>query len=91
MTMTELLFDQSYGQETKKWHIIRLKHTKMSEEEEREREETAAEVLDPVYLLTGGDADAEGEVEIEDAEGEVHTLPDNGDAEPIDPLDALGD
>ncbi|KAI0339481.1 hypothetical protein BDW22DRAFT_1409092 [Trametopsis cervina] len=81
----------SYGQETKKWHIIRLKHTKMSEEEEREREETAAEVLDPVYLLTGGDADAEGEVEIEDAEGEVHTLPDNGDAEPIDPLDALGD
>ncbi|KAI0825431.1 RNA polymerase II-associated [Irpex lacteus] len=70
----------SYDQETKKWHIIRLKHTKMSEEEEREREEASAEVLDPAYLLAGGDADAEGEVEIEDAE-----------AEPIDPLDALGD
>ncbi len=52
----------------------------MSEEEEREREEASAEVLDPAYLLAGGDADAEGEVEIEDAE-----------AEPIDPLDALGD
>ena len=55
----------------------------MSEDEEREREEASAEVLDPSYLLTSGDADAEGEVEIEDAEGEV--------AEPIDPLDALGD
>ena len=53
------------------------------QDEEREREEASAEVLDPSYLLTGGDADAEGEVEIEDAEGEV--------AEPIDPLDALGD
>ncbi|KAI0683974.1 RNA polymerase II-associated [Cytidiella melzeri] len=70
----------SYDQETKKWHIIRLKHTKMSADEEREREETSAEVLDPSYLLTGGDADAEGEVEIEDPETEA-----------IDPLDALGD
>jgi RNA polymerase II-associated factor 1 len=55
----------------------------MSEDEEREREETSAEVLDPSYLLSIGDADAEGEVEIEDLEVDS--------AEPIDPLDALGD
>lgn len=48
-------------------------------------------MLDPAYLLNSGDADAEGEVEIEDAEGEPdrHDQGENAEGEPIDPLDAL--
>ena len=38
----------------------------MSKEEEDEREEALAEVMDPMYLLGRGDIDAEGEVEGED-------------------------
>lgn len=38
----------------------------MSKEEEDEREEALAEVMDPMYLLTRGDIDAEGEVEVDD-------------------------
>ena len=35
----------------------------MSKEEEDEREETLAEVMDPMYLLSRGEADAEGEID----------------------------
>lgn len=38
----------------------------MSKEEEEEREEALAEVVDPMFLMARGDADAEGEVEMDD-------------------------
>ena len=38
----------------------------MSKEEEDEREEALAEVVDPMYLLNRADMDAEGEVETEE-------------------------
>ncbi|KIP01867.1 hypothetical protein PHLGIDRAFT_112681 [Phlebiopsis gigantea 11061_1 CR5-6] len=79
----------SYDQITKKWHMIKVQHTKMDDDEAKEREEAAAEVTDPNYLLGAMDADAEGEVL--DAEGEVDTE-EQVDAEgEVDPLDVLGD
>ncbi|KZT25259.1 hypothetical protein NEOLEDRAFT_1156439 [Neolentinus lepideus HHB14362 ss-1] len=46
-----------------KWHVVKVSHVPMSKEEEDERDETMAEVMDPMYLLARGDADAEGEVD----------------------------
>jgi RNA polymerase II-associated factor 1 len=37
----------------------------MSQEEEVEREEALAEVADPMFLLARGDADADGEIEVD--------------------------
>jgi RNA polymerase II-associated factor 1 len=74
--------------------MVKVQHTRMDDDEAKEREEAAAEVTDPNYLLNAMDADAEGEVL--DAEGEVDTE-DHERAmgeeagEPIDPLDVLGD
>lgn len=82
---------QSYDQVTKKWHMIKVQHIRMDDDEAKEREEAEAEVTDPNYLLSAMDADAEGEVA--DAEGEVDTGEHENAAgeEPIDPLDILGD
>ncbi|TFK74984.1 RNA polymerase II-associated protein [Pluteus cervinus] len=44
-----------------KWDRIRMTHAVMSTEEEDEREEALAEVIDPNFLLIRGDADADGE------------------------------
>ncbi|GJE90311.1 RNA polymerase II-associated protein [Phanerochaete sordida] len=81
----------SYDQDTKKWHMIKVQHIRMDDDEAKEREEAEAEVKDPNYLLSAMDADAEGEVA--DAEGEVDTGDHEqaGGEEPIDPLDVLGD
>jgi RNA polymerase II-associated factor 1 len=38
----------------------------MSQEEEDEREEALAEVADPMFLMVRGDADADGEIEVDD-------------------------
>ncbi|KZT07427.1 uncharacterized protein LAESUDRAFT_724896 [Laetiporus sulphureus 93-53] len=46
-----------------KWDVIKVTHIPMSAEEEAEREEALAEVMDPMYLLSRVDADAEGEVD----------------------------
>lgn len=46
-----------------KWQVVNLSHAKMSAEEVEEREEVLAEVNDPAYILSGRDADADGEVE----------------------------
>ena len=50
---------QSYDQTTKKWHMIRVQHVRMDDDEARERADAAAEVADPRYLLGGLDADAD--------------------------------
>ncbi|KAF8967736.1 RNA polymerase II-associated protein [Flammula alnicola] len=52
-----------YDQYEDKWEIIRVLHAPMSKEEEDEREEALAEVVDPMYLLMRGDADADGELD----------------------------
>ena len=52
---------QIYDQYEDKWEIIRLLHARMSQEEEDERQEALAEVVDPNYAQQ--DVDAEGEVE----------------------------
>lgn len=57
----------------------------MSHEEETEREEALAEVMDPMYLLNRGEADAEGE--IDDAFQDVHAM--NGHADTALAQDAL--
>jgi RNA polymerase II-associated factor 1 len=38
----------------------------MSKEEEDERQEALAEVADPMYLLGRGDADADGDIEVDE-------------------------
>ncbi|KAF9069785.1 RNA polymerase II-associated [Rhodocollybia butyracea] len=48
-----------------KWDIIKVTHVPMSQEEEDEREEALAEVMDPLFLMRG-EADADGEVEVEE-------------------------
>jgi RNA polymerase II-associated factor 1 len=57
---------QQYDQYEDKWEVIRVSHTIMSKEEEEEREEALAEVTDPLYLIGRVDADADGELEMED-------------------------
>ena len=57
---------QIHEQYEDKWEIIRVTHAEMSKEEEDEREEALAEVADPMYLMARGDADAEGDIEVED-------------------------
>ena len=44
-----------------------MKHAPMIKEEEEEREEALAEVADPTFLMVRGDADADGEIEVDDA------------------------
>ncbi|KAG6869204.1 hypothetical protein C0993_009067 [Termitomyces sp. T159_Od127] len=55
-----------YEQYDDKWEVIRLKHSEMSKEEEDEREEALAEVVDPMFLMVRGDVDADGDIEVED-------------------------
>lgn len=56
-----------YDQYDDKWEVIRLTHAPIGEEEEAERQEYLAEVADPDYLLKmRTDADAEGELEMEE-------------------------
>jgi RNA polymerase II-associated factor 1 len=57
---------QIYEQYEDKWEVIRVTHAAMSKEEEDEREEALAEVADPMFLMARGDADADGEIEIDD-------------------------
>lgn len=58
---------QQYDQYDDKWEVIRLTHAPIGEEEEAERQEYLAEVADPDYLLKmRTDADAEGELEMEE-------------------------
>lgn len=54
-----------------------MSHTKMSQEEEEEREEALAEVVDPLFLMRGeaeADMDAEGEIEIDGAPADEFTM-----------------
>lgn len=44
-------------------------HAPMSKEEEDERQDALAEVEDPMFLMQRGDADADGEIEIDDGGG----------------------
>lgn len=57
---------ESYGD---KWDIVKLTHEIMTKEEEQEREEALAEVVDPLYLLARADADADAEGEVDDSLG----------------------
>lgn len=83
---------QTYEPVAQKWDVIRVKHVKMDDDEENEREELRAEVADPGYMFGKGDVDAEGEVEeeIEAVHGEGATNGvDPGDI--IDPVDVFGE
>ena len=66
MNFELLTVAQIYDQYEDKWEVIRLLHQSMSKEEEEEREEALAEVVDPMFLMARGDADAEGEVEMDE-------------------------
>ena len=55
--------ESGYGD---KCFVVKVTHVPMSKEEEDEREDALAEVMDSMYLLGRGDIDAEGEVEGED-------------------------
>ncbi|KAK0217775.1 RNA polymerase II-associated protein [Armillaria fumosa] len=54
----------AFEQYEDKWDLIRMSHTDMSKEEEDERQEALAEVVDPMFLMRG-DADADGEGEVD--------------------------
>jgi len=73
-----------------KWDIIKITHCPMSQEEETEREEALAEVMDPMYLLNRGEADAEGEIDdtLQDAPA-VNGLADGAIAQ--DALEVFGE
>ena len=82
---------ESYGD---KWDVVKLTHAPMSHEEEQEREEALSEVVDPLYLLSRADADAEGEVD--DPLGLLHAI--NGSAHAVaardvnqDAIDVFGE
>ncbi|KAH8103869.1 RNA polymerase II-associated [Cristinia sonorae] len=79
----------SYQAYVDKWDIVKVTHVPMSKEEEDEREEALAEVMDPMYLLNRVDMDAEGEVE-EDVEVEVER-PNDGGGDIVDPIDVFGE
>ncbi|GLB41845.1 putative paf1 [Lyophyllum shimeji] len=55
-----------YEQYDDKWEIIRVTHAEISKEEEDEREEALAEVADPMFLMARGDADADGDIEVDE-------------------------
>jgi RNA polymerase II-associated factor 1 len=59
---------QVYDEYEDKWEIIRALHAPMSKEEEEEKKELLAEVVDPMYMFLRADADADGE---EDEGGDV--------------------
>ena len=84
-TLTTSTESQAYESYHDKWDIIKITHCPMSREEEAEREEALAEVMDPMYLLNRGEADAEGE--IDDAFQDTHTM--NGHADASLAQDAL--
>jgi len=67
-----------------KWDVIKISHVPMDLEERTEREEALAEVLDPMYLLSRGDADAEGEVDEAVTNGTVANGTRHGDRAAID-------
>ena len=75
-TLTHTLHAQTYESYGDKWDVVKLTHAPMSHEEEQEREEALSEVVDPLYLLSRADADAEGEVD--DPLGLLHAV--NGNA-----------
>ena len=51
------IYDPTYED---KWEIMRVTHAPMSQEEEEERDEALAEVVDPLFLMRG-EVDAEGD------------------------------
>ncbi|EIW58426.1 uncharacterized protein TRAVEDRAFT_167944 [Trametes versicolor FP-101664 SS1] len=83
---------EAYGD---KWDVVKLTHTPMSAEEAQEREDALAEVVDPMFPLARGDADADAEGELDDAAvAAAHGL--NGAAngarhEIVDAVDVFGE
>ncbi|EJF59351.1 hypothetical protein DICSQDRAFT_162524 [Dichomitus squalens LYAD-421 SS1] len=55
---------ESYGD---KWDVVKLTHVPMSKEEEQEREEALAEVIDPLFPLARADVDTDADGEVDDA------------------------
>lgn len=48
-----------------KWQVVHISHLPMSKEELEEREDLLAEVIDPAYLLSRDDVDADGEIDVD--------------------------
>ncbi|KAJ3772663.1 RNA polymerase II-associated protein [Lentinula raphanica] len=69
----------AYEQYEDKWDVIKVTHVPMSQEEEDEREEALAEVMDPLFLMREADVDADGEVEVDETFGGHSALPVTGD------------
>lgn len=86
---------QTYEAYGDKWDVVKLTHTPMSAEEAQEREDALAEVVDPMFPLARGDADADAEGELDDAAAAAaHGL--NGVAngarhEIVDAVDVFGE
>ncbi|KAH9852165.1 RNA polymerase II-associated [Lenzites betulinus] len=81
---------EAYGD---KWDVVKLTHTPMSAEEAQEREDALSEVVDPLFPLARGDADADAEGEVDEAAA-AHGL--NGSAngarhEIVDAVDVFGE
>ncbi|KAI0832072.1 RNA polymerase II-associated [Trametes gibbosa] len=81
---------EAYGD---KWDVVKLTHTPMSAEEAQEREDALSEVVDPLFPLARGDADADAEGEVDEAAAS-HGL--NGSAngvrhDIVDAVDVFGE
>lgn len=74
-----------------KWDVVKVTHVPMSKEEEDEREEALAEVMDPMYLLSRGDVDAEGEVELDAEEVPISIRTDEMDQAHAVAVDVFGE
>ncbi|PCH44148.1 hypothetical protein WOLCODRAFT_90676 [Wolfiporia cocos MD-104 SS10] len=74
-----------------KWDVIKVMHVPMSQEEETEREEALAEVMDPMYLLGRGDVDAEGEVDESIHPPETNNISTGGGALEDEALEVFGE
>ena len=84
---------QAYEPTAQKWDVIKVQHVRMDDEEENERADLLAEVIDPNYMFAKADVDAEGEVDTEELvqthpEGSPNGIDPN---EVIDPVDVFGE
>ncbi|KAI0716029.1 RNA polymerase II-associated [Cerioporus squamosus] len=77
---------ESYGD---KWDVVKLRHIPMSREEEQEREEALAEVVDPLFPLSRADADADAEGEVDDTAGAANGASSRNPI--VDAIDVFGE
>ncbi|KAF9269131.1 hypothetical protein L218DRAFT_421248 [Marasmius fiardii PR-910] len=82
------MYDPTYED---KWEIVKVSHAPMSTEEEEERDEGLAEVVDPLFLMRAiaeaQGVDMEGEVQEQDADADGDVVDADGEVQDHDDFD----